>query len=213
MTWTCLNTEERLADYLEGQLEAAERAQMEAHFAGCNACRSLAAQVRWLEARLPHLEPEVVPSGLVYRILQATSSADQRKPGVSWKTLLAGLFSTRFALGLGSVAATIFILFQALGINPKKITAQDLNPVNLYRAADQQAHLGYARGVRFVNDLRVVYEIRSRLEASSTPAPEQEAPKSTPAPQSEQKLKNDLLRNRSSLTASALLSGRLGGSL
>ncbi len=215
MTWTCIHSEERLADYLEGQLEPAERAQMEAHLAECAACRELAAQVRWISGRLPHLPPEVVPPGLVYRILEATSGTVGRKPAITWKTVLAGLLSPRFALGLGTVAATVFILFQALDINPRKITMDNLNPVNLYRAADQQAHLTYARGMRFVNDLRVVYEIRSRLEeASATPAPvpEQQTPKNAPAPQSEQKLKNDLLRHGSSLTAAITLAG-LGGGL
>ena len=219
MTWTCMNSEERLADFLEGQLEAADRAQMETHLAECAACRTLAAQVRWLEARLPHLEPEVEPSGLVYRILEATSGTVRQKPAITWQTILAGLFSPRFALGLGSVAATIFILFQALGINPKKLTAEDLNPVNLYRAADQKAHLTYARGARFVNDLRVVYEIRSRLqmqEASATPTPAapQETPKHPSSPQSERQLKNDLLHRGPAMAASVMLLGSLpGGSL
>jgi hypothetical protein len=212
MTWTCMNSEERLAEYLEGRLEAVERAQMEAHLAECAACRELAAQVQWLEARLPHLEPELVPSGLVYRILEATSGAVRPKREFSWKTIFAGLTSPRFALGLGSVAATIFILFQALGINPKKFTVQDLNPVNLYRAADQQAHLSYARGVRFVNDLRVVYEIRSRLQmqeasATPTPAPGQGPQKPPSSPQSERQLKNDLLRKGAALTASVMVTG------
>ena len=226
MTWTCLDTEERLTEYLEGQLAAGERALVEAHLAECAACRALAAQMRWLEARLPHLEPEVEPSGLVYRILEATSGTARKKPERSWKTIFAGVMSPRLALGVGSVAATIFILFQGLGINLKKIHVEDLNPVNLYRAADRQAHLTYARGARFVNDLRVVYEIRSRLqEASATanPPEEQPQPKSTPSPQSEHQLKNDLLlhgpaRSASAAAASVLLagaevSGGLGGML
>jgi hypothetical protein len=40
----------------------------------------------------------------------------------------------------------------------------DLNPVNIYRSINRQAQLTYASGMRFVNDLRLVYEIRSRLE-------------------------------------------------
>jgi len=208
----CLNTEERLTDYLDGQLQGAERAQLEAHLAECAACRQLAAQVRALSVRLPRLEPEVEPTGLVYRILEATSGTVKPKTESTWKKLFAGLLAPRFALGLGSVAATLFILFQALGINPRKVTADDLNPVNLYRAADRQVHLTYARGVRFVNDLRVVYEIRSRLqEASATPiVPEQQ--KNAPSPQSERQLKNDLLHRGRTVTGTALLSGIwLGG--
>lgn len=216
MSWTCLNTEERLMEYLEGELPATERAIVEAHLAECAACRGLAAQVRWVETRLPKLEPEVEPGWLVFRILEATTGTERKKPESVWKSILAGVTSRRFALGLGSVAASLFILFQALGINPKKFTAQDLNPVNLYRAADREAHLTYARGMRFVNDLRVVYEIRSRLqEASTTPTPppaEQEAPKTAPSPQSERQLKNDLLR-RGPLMSAAVAGELLGGLL
>ncbi len=204
MSWTCLNTEEGLLEYLEGELASTERALLDAHLAECAACRALAAQVRWVEMRLPRLEPEIEPVWLVKRILAATTAAEREKRESTWKTILAGLSSPRFAVGLGAVAATIFILFQALGINPRKITAQDLNPVNVYRAADRAAHLTYARSLRFVNDMRVVYEIRSRLEeASATPTPpaQQEAPKTTPSPQSERQLKNDLLRKGPAMSA------------
>jgi len=210
MVWTCLNTEERLSDYLEGLLAADDRAAMEAHLAGCASCPKLVVAVRSLAERLPQLEPAVEPAGLVYRILEATSGAAREKKADTWKRLFAGLLAPRFAVGLAAVTATIFFLFQAAGINPKKITAEDLNPINMFRAADRQAHLTYARGVRFVNDLRVVYEIRSRLqEASATPnaAPQPEERKSTPSPQSERQLKNDLLHRGRSVIALATLAG------
>jgi hypothetical protein len=35
----------------------------------------------------------------------------------------------------------------------------------LARAANRQAHLVYAHGAKFVNDLRLVYEIQSRFSA------------------------------------------------
>jgi len=63
--------------------------------------------------------------------------------------------------------------------------------------------------------LRVVYEIRSRLEEASatpTPTPGQETPKNPQAPQSERQLKNDLLRHGPSTMASLVLAG-LGGAL
>jgi anti-sigma factor RsiW len=216
MSWTCHNTEERLSDYLEGMLAAEERAVMDAHLAICASCPALVAGVRSLTARLPRMEPAVEPTWLVFRILEATSGAVREKSERTWKRFFAGLLAPRFALGFGAVAATIFILCQAVGINPKKITAADLNPVNVYRAADRQAHLTYARGVRFVNDLRVVYEIRSRLqEASATPsaAPQPEEHKTTPSPQSEHQLKNDLLHRGSSVIAVSTLAGVWAGGL
>ncbi|HKO03917.1 MAG TPA: zf-HC2 domain-containing protein [Candidatus Acidoferrales bacterium] len=216
MVWTCLNTEERLSDYLDGLLAADDRAAMEAHLAGCASCPALVADVRSLAERLPLLEPAVEPTWLVYRILEATSGTAREKKANTWKRLFAGLLAPRFAVGFAAVAATIFFLCQAAGINPKKITAEDLNPINVYRAADRQAHLTYARGVRFVNDLRVVYEIRSRLqEASATPnaAPQPEERKSTPSPQSEHQLKNDLLHRGPSAIAVTTLAGLSAGGL
>jgi hypothetical protein len=93
----------------------------------------------------------------------------------------------QFSLGAASVFVTASILFNALGIPPARLaglTRSDLNPVNLYRAADRSVHLLYGRGVRFVNDLRVVYEIQSRLRPESEPpaAPEPEAAPPQPAP-------------------------------
>jgi hypothetical protein len=218
MIWTCLNTEERLSEYLEGQLEAGERLEMEAHLAGCAACRAQVTHVGAVVARLGRVEPEPEPSWLVYRILQATSGAVREQKENLWRRLLTGILAPRFALGLGSVAATLFILFQALGINLKHVSADDLNPVSIFRAADRQAHLSYARGVRFVNDLRVVYEIRSRLEAqeaSATPGvPRQEEPSrpsGATSPQTEQKLRNDLMIRHSSQIAAALFAGIVPG--
>ena len=217
MNWDCINTEERLSEYLEGQLAATERLELEAHLAACTKCSALVAQVGALVAQLGKVEPEAEPAWLVFKILKATSGTVEQKRESWWRRLLAGALAPRFALGLGSVAATLFILFQALGINPKRFSADDLNPINMFRAADRQAHLTYARGMRFVNDLRVVYEFRSRLqdqEASATSGePRQEEPSRQPgtsSPQSERKLRNDLMVHHTTQIA-AILPGIYAG--
>src|SRR6266852_1888001 len=88
---------------------------------------------------------------------------------------LQPMWQPRFAYGAVSVLVTAAVLFQALGFQWRKPTLADLNPVNMYRAADRRAHIIYARGTKFVTDLRVVYEIQSRLrpEVEPQPAPEQ----------------------------------------
>jgi anti-sigma factor RsiW len=212
MTWNCISIEERLTDYLDGQLGSAERAELEAHLAGCASCTALVAGVRGLVSGLHRLEPIAEPSGLILRILEQTSGLAQRKAESSRTWTLAAIFTPRMALGLASVAATLFILFQAAGINPKKITLAQLNPLEMARSMNRQAHLTYARSAKFVNDLRVVYEIRSRLQEASATRPEPQQPQ-TPAPaspQTERQLKNDLLRHRSSLIAAGGLAGLPG---
>jgi hypothetical protein len=74
-----------------------------------------------------------------------------------------GMASIRFAYGALSVAGTLVILLSAVGFSWRKPKLADLQPVNIYRNADKRAHLVYARGTKFVNDLRVVSEIQSRL--------------------------------------------------
>jgi anti-sigma factor RsiW len=57
----CLAVDERLMDFLEGDLDAADRAAVEAHLAACGRCGALVADLRALSAdaaALPTLRPE-----------------------------------------------------------------------------------------------------------------------------------------------------------
>ena len=65
-------------------------------------------------------------------------------------------------MGIVTVAASVVIVLHAAG-SPAARTS--LNPVNLVRDANRQIHLTYAHGAKFVNGLRVVYEIQSRLSS------------------------------------------------
>jgi len=62
-----------------------------------------------------------------------------------------------------SVAATIIVLLTASGFNWRKPKLAELTPAAIYRNADIRAHQAYARSTKFVSDLRVVYEIQSRM--------------------------------------------------
>jgi hypothetical protein len=77
------------------------------------------------------------------------------------------------------------VLMTACGFSWRKPKLSELSPTNVYRNADRQAHLVYARSTKFVSDLRVVYEIQSRLkEDNELPTtPESTVPR--PAPQKE----------------------------
>ncbi|MDF1506345.1 zf-HC2 domain-containing protein, partial [Roseisolibacter sp. H3M3-2] len=46
----CAAVDERLMDYLEGELAAADRARLDAHLAACARCRALVADLRALSA-------------------------------------------------------------------------------------------------------------------------------------------------------------------
>src|SRR6266852_4987237 len=162
MTWTCEQTEARLSDYLDGVLTGAEQMAFDAHVSVCERCAPMVASVSQLLSGLHSMEQLEAPPRLVYNVLDKTLGP--RESG--WRAVLGwfrSVGSVRFAYGALSLAATLMIFVTASGFNWRHPKIADLQPANIYRNADRQAHLVYARGTKFVNDLRVVSEIQSRM--------------------------------------------------
>lgn len=174
MDWNCTLTEERLSDYLEAQLSAPEMAAFAAHSERCARCAALLAQVGDLLADMHRLELVEEPAGLQTRILEATLGPRAKKAG--WRRWFAWtpmIWQPRFAIGMATVAACALVVIQAGGVLPNKMHKANLNPADIVRSINSQVHLNYAKGVKFVNNLRVVYEIESRMETQNPP---QQAP-------------------------------------
>jgi hypothetical protein len=172
MNWNCALTEERLSDYLEGQLSAAESAAFAAHRSHCERCAQLVGQVSDLLADMHRLEPVEEPPRLQARILDATLGPQAKNEG--WRRWFAWtpmIWRPRFAIGLATVAACALIVIQAGGVLPTRMHKANVNPADIVRSINRQAHLTYAQGVRFVNNLRVVYEIESRLDSQNPQQP------------------------------------------
>jgi hypothetical protein len=70
---TCEQFEERLADYMEGEITAAERAQMEAHAASCAACGALLSDLQRIVAEAAEL-PEIAPPAAVWSGIESRIS-------------------------------------------------------------------------------------------------------------------------------------------
>jgi hypothetical protein len=186
MDWNCALTEERLSDFLEGALAVEEREACAAHASNCAACSEMLARVSGLVGAMHAIEPLPEPNFLARRIVNNTLRARKRGSDLaSWSGWMGLLWQPRFAMGIATVAVTIMILAHAAGMQLNHLSPADLNPVNLVRAGNRQAHLTYARGEKFVNDLRVVYEIRAMLAApeSSQVSPDNQ---SSPEPDGKQ---------------------------
>jgi len=184
MNWNCTQTEERLIEYFDGSLDPLEAAQFSAHATGCGNCAQLIARVGGLVARMHQLPPVPEPTGLVRKILDTTLGARTAERAASrWLSWLRPIWEPRFAMGIVTVAASLMIVLHAA---TGKTGRGELNPVNLFHAANRQVHLTYARSTKFVNDLRVVYEIQSRLtsppDSMSEPAPRNETQPNDPQP-------------------------------
>lgn len=184
MTWTCDQIEARLSDYLEGMLQAPERAAFEAHAESCGECGPLVASVRSLVGELRSMEEVKEPPRLVYTILDKTLGPRESLSGwQAFRNFIAGLATPKFAYGTASVMATFIILLGASGISLRKPKLADLHPATVMHNVERSAHLNFAKGVKYVSDLRVVYEIQSRLRQGENElqvAPEETTPKSTP---------------------------------
>jgi anti-sigma factor RsiW len=210
MTWTCEQTELRLSDYLDRSLTPAEMEAFNAHVPTCQRCAPLLASVSSLVTGLQSVEQVTEPPRLVYSILDRTLGPRESQTG--WRGMLGwvgGVASLRFAYGALSVAATLLILVTASGFNWHHPKLADLRPASVYREADRKAHRVYASTTKFVNDLRVVNEIQSRLRQDNelptleeNTAPRSNAPKdpghsdgSKPAAPRQQNRANDLARH------------------
>lgn len=178
--WTCAMTEDRLSDYVDGLLNAGDRAAFEAHRDSCAACAALVARVSGAVQKLQTLPAVVEPPHLVYAILDATLGPRKAEEGWrAWFRWLRFVWQPQFAYGALTVLVTIGVVSHALGVQWQKPTLADLSPVAIVRNVNRHAHLAYARGSKFVSDLRIVYEIQSRLRPDAEPEPQ---PVRTPAP-------------------------------
>jgi anti-sigma factor RsiW len=186
MTWTCDQVEARLSDYLEGLLQMPERAAFDEHVQNCAECAPLLASVSSLVGELRSMDELEVPPQLVYSILDRTLGPQQKVSGwQAFRNFVRGFAAPKFAYGAASVMATFVILAGASGVSLRKPKLADLRPTTVVRNVQRKAVLTYASGVKYVSDLRVVYEIQSRLrqEKELQVAPEENTPNSTPEKQ------------------------------
>jgi anti-sigma factor RsiW len=179
MNWTCEQTEARLSDYLDGLLHPAEQTAFDLHVNTCGRCTPLVAGVSHVLGTLHTLAQVEPPPQLFDSILTATLGPQSWRRAKRW---LRGLQSPRFVYSAVSVAATLVVILTASGFSFSKPKLADLRPAAIYHNADIQAHQVYAHSVKFVSDLRVVYEIQTRLnESGQNPTTrEQTIPQNSP---------------------------------
>jgi anti-sigma factor RsiW len=177
MDWNCTLTEERLSDVLDRALPPDASAAFSAHAGECERCTKLLGQIGGILLQVQQLRSIEEPPFLASRIIAATRGTPARA-GKGWLAWSPAIWQTRFAMGIVTVAATFLIVLHAVNAGmPGKL---QLSPTSLYHEVNRRAHLTYARGAKFVNDLRVVYEIQSRL--SLQPQQPEPALEPTPAP-------------------------------
>jgi anti-sigma factor RsiW len=176
---THLELENLASEYLEGQLDAVRRVQVEAHLKDCAPCRELLSDLQDAMELCQSAEELEPAPWLTAKIIRAT--VGERKP--TFREQLAGFFrpatQPRLAYTVAMAIFSFSIIVNAAGLNLRKFMLADLNPRTWFHEADRTGHLLYAHVEKSYYDLRVVYEIESRFrQLRSEPGnQEPEAPK------------------------------------
>jgi len=100
---SCLEFEERIALYVEGDLDAAEAGQVAAHLSGCAGCRDLAEELRRMEALLKELGAEAVPTAAYDQVRRRVRGRIERGRAWRWSTAVAAALV--LALGLAALVS------------------------------------------------------------------------------------------------------------
>jgi hypothetical protein len=201
-----------VSDALDGVLTGPQLDRFQAHARVCTACGPLFAEVEagrnWLKD-LTEVEP---PAGLVTNILASTTGVDSQRLrvnvsapqprgasfGASWweraqawaSAAMQPVWGTvrqpRFAMSFGMAFFALSVALSVLGVKPA-----DLRSVSLRPAAVRHTYYNtQARVVRYYENIRLVYEMESRLrEFKRTMAPAE--PNSEAAPEKTKDHKND----------------------
>lgn len=188
----CTDFDALLTDALDGLLEGERLAKFERHKAQCSACELLFKETKsgfdWLHT-LDEVEP---PLNLVHNVIAATTGAEQASGAIeeadrkSWFERLkesvlpkfAPVMTPRFAMSFGMAFFSVSMLMSVAGIRPGDLRHLDLTPKGIRKTYYETQ----ARATRYYENIRLVYEIESRVrqlkKAASTP--DQKSPESKP---------------------------------
>ena len=183
----CAEIEALLSDALDGTLNGLKLAAFEAHQHGCATCQSMVEEARAGMNLLKALEVAEPPRNLVHNILANTIGALPSEHlvttprGEGWlekmKGRLAPMFAPvatpRFAMSLGMAFFSITMILGIAGFHFADMKHWDMSSKGLRKTYYETQ----ARVMRYYENMRLVYEIESRvrdLRRSATPDNDQD---------------------------------------
>jgi Putative zinc-finger len=207
----CTQFEALLSEALDGTLSEPVLASLRAHAAVCADCGPMLAAAHagmsWLKS-LPEVEP---PRNLVRNILIATSGAQaaaplrQAGPTSPWgerlrqwtrplPTAFSAVLQPRFALSLGMAFFSVMVLLNAAGLHLTSLRAADLRPSAIQENLSRTYNETTARAFKYYENIRLVYEIESRVRDIRNAAREedrQEQRQNQPEKRQDRKYRDD----------------------
>ena len=191
----CSEFDVLLADALDGALTGADQERMQNHASACPNCGPLYDEARAGYKLLHALEEVEPPPMLVHNILAATTGqvhdvAAARAASESWMEKLrrwtqpafGAVLQPRFAMSFGMAFFSVTLMLHVSGVKASDFRHVDLRPSEISKTiAETQGRL-----VKYYDNIRVVYEIESRLQQlKNATGNDQSAP--APKPQDDRK--------------------------
>src|SRR4051794_25518258 len=162
----CADFEILLCDYIDGTLDQARRSELEAHQRECASCAELAKDVAGAIAFIERVPPVEPPHELLAKIaFQIPQESGAKGRSTSWlASWFRPMIQPRFAMGMAMTILSFSMLGRFAGVEVRELKPSDLQPAKVWAAVDDRAHRAWGRAVKYYENLRLVYEIQSRLQ-------------------------------------------------
>ncbi len=176
----CAEFEIRLCEYLDGALAPPQGAELERHAAQCAVCGALLADSRAATAFLERVPAVEAPPELVTRILYRTEKARTASwlAAGGWRRWLGPLLAPRLVMGMAMTILSFSMLARVAGVKVKQMEPADFHPARVWAGVENQAARIWNRGLKYYQNVRLVYEVMGQLGAL-TAAEETTEPGST----------------------------------
>jgi hypothetical protein len=168
---TCTDFEVRLSDYVDGSLAGSERAALEAHTERCAQCRELLDDVSLAVSFMARTADVAPPPALITRIVyhapQGRIHDDAEYRGFFSRTFskwVQPALQPRVAMGMAMTILSFAMLGRCTGVQIQQIKPSDLNPKLIWNGLEDKAYRSWDRTIKYYENLRVVYEIETRLQ-------------------------------------------------
>jgi hypothetical protein len=168
---TCADFELLLADYVDGNLPGERRMALEAHGSRCGQCHELlddvSAAVSFMARTADVTPPPALITRIVYHAPQGRIHDDAEYRGFFSRTFskwLQPALQPRVAMGMAMTILSFAMLGRCTGVQVQQIRPSDLNPRLVWNGLEDKAYRSWDRTVKYYENLRVVYEIETRLQ-------------------------------------------------
>jgi anti-sigma factor RsiW len=176
----CADFEILLCDYMDGTLESSRKQEFEEHLRECATCAEMARDVQGAVAFIERAEEVQMPPELLTRITFAIPASKAPKGFRSWFAgPLQTIFQPRFAMGMAMTILSFSMLGRFAGIEVRQLKPSDLTPTKIWAAADDKVHRTWQRAVKYYDNLKLVYEVQTRLSEWTDREEQQPAPTQT----------------------------------